>query len=234
MIGITKSPPSPEAKTTGDFGEPDLVPQADSDTQRQVVGERIRAVRLGRGMSLRELARRLNVSAGHISQVERGLVTPSISLVYAIASELSIGMNDLFGNNAGGHRKQENITRTQGEELFVTRVGERRTIDLETGVRWELLTPTSREPVDFREIVYPVGAGSEQPGGFVRHSGHEYGLVLSGIMRVQLDFEEYELGPGDSIAFDSRVPHRFWNEGTETVNAVWCTIESTPGESCAF
>ncbi|MGP5394891.1 helix-turn-helix domain-containing protein [Arthrobacter rhombi] len=223
-----------EEEVVPNSGISELAHEPNSTAQREVVGGRIRSIRMDCGMSLRELARRLNVSAGHISQVERALVTPSISLIYSIASELSVGMSDLFGNNANRDPGQEDIVRTSGEERFVTRVGERRTIDLETGVRWELLTPTNREPVDFREIVYPVGAGSEQPGGFVRHSGHEYGLILSGILRVQLDFDEYELGPGDSIAFDSMIPHRFWNDAAETVRAVWCTVESTPGEACAF
>lgn len=203
-------------------------------TDNELVGSRIRAARTARKMSLRELARRLDISAGHVSQVERGLVMPSISLVYSIASELSLAMSDLFGDNAPKSIPTEGITRTEGEERFVTRAAERRTIDLNTGVRWELLTPTTREPVGFREIIYPAGAGSDEPGSFVRHSGREYGLLLAGVLHVQFDFEIYVLGPGDSIAFDSMVPHRFWNNGTETVRAVWCTVESTPGESCAF
>jgi transcriptional regulator with XRE-family HTH domain len=188
------------------------------------VGGRIRAARTEQGMTLRELARRLGVSAGHISQVERGLVKPSISLVYSIADVLSLGMSDLFSSSGTAVASEEGVVRTPGEDRFVTRAAERRTINLDTGVRWELLTPTTREPVDFREIVYPAGSGSTQAGSFMRHNGREYGLVLSGRLRVQLEFDEYELGPGDTIAFESALPHRFWNEGPETVKAVWCTV----------
>ncbi|MFD1211848.1 helix-turn-helix domain-containing protein [Arthrobacter sp. GCM10027362] len=200
---------------------PDAGPQPDGHGD---VGVRIRAARTERNLTLRELARRLGVSAGHISQVERGLVKPSISLVYSIADVLAVGVGDLFSNNTGPGTPDVGIVRTPGEDRYVTRAAERRTINLETGVRWELLTPTTREPVDFREIVYAAGSGSTQPGSFVRHSGREYGLVLSGRLRVQLEFDEYELGPGDSIAFESAVPHRFWNDGPETVKAVWCTL----------
>lgn len=210
--------------------EPDIRPQPEN---RGDVGIRIRAARTERGMPLRELARRLGVSAGHISQVERGLVKPSISLVYAIANELSLGMSDLFSNNAAPGLTDAGITRTPGEDRFVTRAAERRSINLDTGVRWELLTPTTREPVDFREIVYPPGSGSAKPGSFVRHSGREYGLVLSGRLQVQLEFDEYELGPGDTIAFESALPHRFWNEGPETVKAVWCTV-AAPEDAGTF
>lgn len=201
------------------------------------VGPRVRAARVAQGMSLRELARRLDVSAGHVSQVERGLVTPSIHLLYAMADVLSLAVGDLFGEQAsakGSGAGDSGVERTEGEERFVTRASGRRTIDLESGVRWELLTPTAREPVDFREIVYPAGAGTASGTGFVRHAGREYGLVMAGILSVQLDFERYRLGPGDSIAFDSTVPHRFWNAEGETVRAVWCTVEGVPGQVCAF
>lgn len=209
---------APDAVTPSEDQSP-AQPEARGD-----VGGRIRAARTEQGMSLRELARRLGVSAGHISQVERGLVAPSISLVYSIANTLSLGMNDLFASNTAAGTPLEGIVRTPGEDRFITRAAERRTINLDTGVRWELLSPTTREPVDFREIVYPPGSGSTQPGSFVRHSGREYGLVLSGRLRVQLEFDEYELGPGDTIAFESALPHRFWNDGPDTVKAVWCTI----------
>ncbi|MDJ0358261.1 XRE family transcriptional regulator [Paenarthrobacter sp. PH39-S1] len=234
MTETTKVRLEQKADVVRESTTPQAAEEAVTEGGGEAMGARIRSARMERGMSLREMSRRLDISAGHISQVERGLVTPSITLIYAIAAELSLGVSDLFGDNANKNSGSENIARTRGEENFVTRAGERRSIDLETGVRWELLTPTRHEPVDFREIVYPIGAGSEQPGGFVRHSGHEYGLLIAGVLRVQLDFEEYELGPGDSIAFDSMIPHRFWNDGAETVRAVWCMVESTPGESCAF
>ena len=214
----------------------DTLPQVHGPAQSEGhgdVGGRIRAARTEQGMTLRELARRLGVSAGHISQVERGLVKPSISLVYSIADVLSLGMSDLFSSSVAEVASMEGIARTPGEDRFVTRAAERRTINLDTGVRWELLTPTTREPVDFREIVYPAGSGSTQPDSFMRHSGREYGLVLSGRLRVQLEFDEYELGPGDTIAFESALPHRFWNEGPDVVKAVWCTV-TAPEDASAF
>jgi quercetin dioxygenase-like cupin family protein len=58
----------------------------------------------------------------------------------------------------------------------------------------------------------------------IRHQGREYGLVLSGRLGVQLGFQTYELGPGDSIAFDSTGPHRFWNLGDEPVHGIWCVV----------
>jgi transcriptional regulator with XRE-family HTH domain len=222
----TSDPEGPTVTARAESKEPSA-----KEASRKSVGARIRAARTERGTSLRELARRLDVSAGHISQVERGMVAPSISLLYSIASELSLPMDTLFGEDRTAMGEYEGVEKTPGEERFITRSAERRKIDLDTGVRWELLTPTPHEIIDFREIVYAPGGGSSKPGEFIRHSGREYGLVLEGVLHVQLEFEDFVLGPGDSIAFESRLPHRLWNENEKTpARAVWCTY-SEPSDS---
>jgi len=71
-----------------------------------------------------------------------------------------------------------------------------------------------------------VGGASSRPGTHMRHMGREYGLVLSGRLRVTIGFdeEEHELGPGDSIAFESSRPHRLENAGNEPVEAIWFVV----------
>jgi mannose-6-phosphate isomerase-like protein (cupin superfamily) len=59
----------------------------------------------------------------------------------------------------------------------------------------------------------------------MRHSGREFGLVISGSLSVTVGFEEHVLGPGDSMSFESTVPHRLHNEGDEPVRAVWVTLD---------
>ena len=58
----------------------------------------------------------------------------------------------------------------------------------------------------------------------MRHPGREYGYVLSGRLGVQLGFERHELETGDSIAFDSTMPHRLWNLGDEPVHGIWFVV----------
>ena len=90
----------------------------------------------------------------------------------------------------------------------------RKGIELESGVRWERLTPTAEQDADFLYVVYEVGGASSREGTHMRHMGREYGLVLSGRLRVTIGFDdEHELGPGDSIAFESSRPHRLENAG---------------------
>jgi quercetin dioxygenase-like cupin family protein len=69
-----------------------------------------------------------------------------------------------------------------------------------------------------------------QAVSFAQHSSREYGIVISGTLTVQVGFEKSELGPGDSIAFDSMIPHRFWNESSNEVRCVWFIRETPESE----
>ena len=106
----------------------------------------------------------------------------------------------------------------------VVRRGSGKVIQLATGVRWERLAPPTPQDVDFLQVVYQPGSESCPPDSLMRHSGHEYGHVISGRMGVTVGFETYELGPGDSVAFDSTMPHRLFAIGDEAVEATWVVV----------
>ncbi len=191
------------------------------------VGRRIRARREERQVSLRELARRLTISPSALSQIETGKSRPSVSTLYAIVTELDMSLDELF---SGGARKPASRARAlpsptpDADGRHVQRAGSRREIDLETGVRWERLTPYADPEADFLHVVYDVGGSSCKDNRFIRHSGREYGLVLEGTLEVTVGFDRYELGPGDSICFDSTVPHCLRNIGSEPVRGVWVVV----------
>jgi transcriptional regulator with XRE-family HTH domain len=186
------------------------------------VGSRLRAERERRGISLRELARRVGVSPSLVSQIELDRVNPSVSTLYALVTELGMTMSDVFGGTA---QQTSRVVRARpnGEGL-VARPDTRRVINLASGVRWERLTPHSDPDVEFLYVVYPVGAESCAEDALVTHSGREYGYVTSGTLGVRVGFDEYELVPGASIAFDSSSPHRLWAIGNEPVHAIWVVI----------
>ncbi len=102
-------------------------------------------------------------------------------------------------------------------------------INLERGVRWELLMPIPESNVEFMEVTYEAGGGSSADDHAIRHNGREYSLILDGELSVQIGFEQFVLQPGDSMAFDSTVPHRFWNEGDTPVRAIWFVIDRWTG-----
>jgi mannose-6-phosphate isomerase-like protein (cupin superfamily) len=110
-------------------------------------------------------------------------------------------------------------------------VGGRRTIDLASGVRWERLTPGADDRVDFLEVIYEPSGHSTDARRPLRHDGQEYGLIISGRLQASVGFETFELGPGDSIAFDSSLPHQYWNATDADVHAIWVVVHDHPGRA---
>ncbi|HXW78092.1 MAG TPA: cupin domain-containing protein, partial [Acidimicrobiales bacterium] len=113
--------------------------------------------------------------------------------------------------------RQPDPRAADSENPAILRKRNRRTLYLAHGVRWELLMPVPERSAEFMEVYYPPGGGSVEKGHAIRHNGREYGVIVEGMLSVQLGFEEYELEPGDSMAFDSAIPHRYWNATTEPV-----------------
>ena len=101
-------------------------------------------------------------------------------------------------------------------------------------MRWERLTPTPLDDVEFMELIYEPGA--ESNSALYRHPGYRDGAACSsGRLQIFVGFESYDLGPGDSMAFPSTLPHRYVNPGEETAHAVTTILRDglprRPGET---
>jgi transcriptional regulator with XRE-family HTH domain len=194
------------------------------------MGERLRAARTARALSLRELAGRLGVSPSLISQIETGRANPSVSTLYAIAAELDVSLDELLFNDrrpaeaAAPLRAGVAATGTMTSAPPVQRAGSRHSIRLASGVNWERLTTLSEPGIEFLHVTYEVGGASSPPDAFQRHPGHEWGYVLSGRLQVRIGFDEYVLEPGDAISINSSIPHRLATIGDEPVDAIWFVL----------
>ncbi len=186
------------------------------------IGERLREERTKAGMSQRELARRLGLSASMISQMESGLSKPSVGTLYAIVTELDLSLDRVIRGEDYEDTSRNHSGRDPVESLV--RPPDRQVIDLDSGVRWEELTATSEDGVDFLHAIYEVGGASTPDESLMRHHGREYGYIMSGTLGIKIGFQEYELNAGDSIAFDSTRPHRLYNKGDVPVHAIWFVV----------
>jgi transcriptional regulator with XRE-family HTH domain len=201
------------------------------------LGPRLRLVRGSRQLSVRELARQVGCSASLISQIERGVSVPSVGVLYSLATELGSSLDYLlFGSGAGpdaaaAPAAMPDLKAAEPPPAIVQRGCDRRIIDLASGVRWERLTPQSEDMTDFLEVIYSPGGHSTDERRPLRHDGREYGLVISGTLTANVGFESYELGPRDSIAFDSSTPHEYLNKTGDVVRAIWVVVHSEPGRA---
>ena len=211
------------------------------------LGPRLRLAREERQLSVRELARRIGCSASLISQIERGVSVPSVGVLYSLATELDSSLDHLLFGAEVRRPAAASVASAASVAVarepapaagpgfagpgFVQRGGGRSIIDLASGVRWERLTPGADAMTDFLEVIYSPGGHSTDERRPLRHDGHEYGLIISGTLQANVGFESYELGPGDSIAFDSSIPHEYLNKTGEPVHAIWVVVHSEPGRA---
>lgn len=211
----------------------------------RVIGEKLRAIRQQRQISLRELAEKASISASMLSQVETGKAYPSVRSIYNIAAALGLPVDYFFPDqeNASPPLDMEpldsgDMTASEMREAMMNQATDsappaalpealvqvlhaaaRPTIQLKGGVSWARLTPAAESNIEFLEITYTCGASS---GEYLsHHEGREFGLILEGELVVQLGFNQVTLQAGDSIVFDSMTPHRLMNTSTEPVRAVW-------------
>ncbi|SDZ15010.1 helix-turn-helix domain-containing protein [Herbiconiux ginsengi] len=199
------------------------------------MGAAIRQARTAEGISLRELGRRVGVSASFISQVELGRATPSIGTLYTIVSELDLSLDSLLATAVTGVPLEsgaptgEAAAAPVGERLTTVgipglqRAGTAPDIRVD-GVRWERLTVQDDPLVEYLRVTYAAGSESNSVENMMRHAGWEYLHVLTGQMDLQVGFDKDTLQPGDSLSFDSTIPHRISNPYTQDCVSIWAVV----------
>lgn len=215
----------------------------------RAIGEKLREIRQERGMSLRELAAKAEVSASMLSQIETGKVFPSVRSLYGIAAALGVSVDYFFPDVDGDHSTAESMSAASVGMLTASEMRDakvrgaigsveefpphahaspivhasaRPTIELKGGVTWARLTAHAESEAEFLEIRYAPGAMSG--ANMSHHEGREFGFILEGELVVELGFESYVLKAGDSIIFESTTPHRLINRSSQPMRAVWVVL----------
>jgi transcriptional regulator with XRE-family HTH domain len=166
------------------------------------VGRRIRDLRRVRQLSLETVAARTDLSIGFLSQIERGLSSPSLRVLATLADVLGVGIAALFGASPSADGASDQV---------VTRAPQRPELKLwRTGVSKQLLSPASADNKLNLFLVHLEPGGSTGDELYT-HDGEEAGLVLEGEMMLTVDSATWSLKTGDSFRFASRRPHRFSN-----------------------
>jgi len=177
-----------------------------------VLGPLIRERRKALGLTLSDVAGRSGLSVGHLSQVERGLSTPTIRQLQQIAETMGVTIGWFFRAEAGAPE--------EAEGGVVVRAGRRRKMEMTSlGITDELLVPNLDGALELLFCTLQPGAGAG-PDAYT-HAGEEAGLVLAGEMELWVEDERYHLRTGDSFAFASTRPHRYRNPGNTELKLVW-------------
>ncbi|HSL57953.1 MAG TPA: XRE family transcriptional regulator [Acidimicrobiales bacterium] len=164
------------------------------------LGEVVRSRRERLGIGVRELARATGLSPSFISQMERGLVRPRITSLHLVARELDTTAQSL-------------LAEADPVGSIVTRAGEAPTVehtdDPDSGVVRTLVA--GARGLTAMEITGAVG----EFGDPYEHPGEELLIVVRGRVEVEVGEERHQLGAGDAICYDGRIPHRSRRLGAE-------------------
>ena len=180
---------------------------AASERDELELGRRVRSLRDEKGLPLRAVAEAAGVSESFLSQVERGLASPSVASLRRIAEALGESVGSFFEGPAVSGR--------------VVRVRDRRRL-IHPRRHWEdvLLTPPSAKRLQVILSTVEPESGSG-PEAYTHDSDEECVLVLRGSLEFWVDEERFDLQEGDALVFESRLPHRNHNPGPGKAEVLW-------------
>ncbi len=183
---------------------------AAAEAPEDSIGARLRRRRKVRGLSLKAVALRAEVSIGLLSQIERGLSMPSVRSLSAICAALEMPVSWLFDHGEAAESSP-----------LVVRRHARRVLDLGAkGMVKELMTPDHYPGIQMmRLVIRPGGSTGDEP--YNHAQGMKCGTVLAGTLGLEVDGEVLRLGAGDSFAFEAMRMIRFWCEGDQDAVVLW-------------
>lgn len=173
------------------------------------IGEKVKRLRLQRGLTQEELAARTELSKGFISQLERDITSPSIATLMDILEALGTDIAAFFNET-----QNEKVV-YPAEDMFVKEA------DGGAATCW-LVTSAQRNALEPILVTLPAGAGTEPDDP---HEGEEFGYVLQGAVWLQLGEQRFRVRRGDSFYFRPTAPHWLRSAGRMQARVLWV---STP------
>ena len=187
---------------------------SDSDTSLHV-GEKIKRLREGAGLSIEQLAERAGLEPDELERIEREMISPTLGVLTKISTGLGVRLGRFFDM---GPRKYYALVRSSDEKV-ATRGATKTGADY--GYEYTSLGFEKRERVmePFLITINPPSDASEMEKPST-HEGEEFVYVLEGELEIQLQDERFLLQPGDSIYYDASVPHRVLHRGQGTAKVL--------------
>ncbi len=175
------------------------------------LGLKMRQIRKVRGLSLQSVANKAGVSIGLVSQIERGLTSPSIRSLRQLGAALEVPVERFFG---GGEEPEPD----HGD--IVVHPRNRRVLNLlGKGISKEFLSP--KDPGSLELILVTVEPGGTSGREFHDHEGDHAGLVLAGKIEMWVGDKYFVIEEGDSFHFPRATPHKYANPGEITAKILW-------------
>lgn len=181
--------------------------------EQHAIGDSIRTLRKLNQKTLKQVAAETGLSIGYLSQVERNQSSPSVKALHAISRAFGVNITWFFGGGGGGAQD------------YIVRRDERKELRFESGISDFLLSRRTDTELELLWCRFEPGATSgDEP---YSHNGEEAGVVVAGEFAIMIDDRWHILGPGDSFAFPSNLPHKYMNPGRRVAEVVWAITPPT-------
>ena len=169
----------------------------ESQTIEVAIGAQVRALRKRQDMTVAELSGQAGLSAGMLSKVENGAISPSLSTLQSLAAALNVPLTKFFSD----FEQKHDVTHVKaGEGLIIERRGTK------SGHQYRLLGHPF--PGDFAYEPYHITLTEEADGySAFRHDGMEFIYILEGEVGYRHGQQIYYLKPGDSLFFNANTAH---------------------------
>lgn len=194
-------------------------------SRNEQLGARIKAQRMQKGLTLKQLSERVDLSVGFLSQAERGLAAISLNSLYRLATEFGVDVKAFFdgpdSDDKGG----------TGEPLVV-RGYERNCLRTTPDFIYYALCPDPERSSIFPEI-YELRPGAGREKKSFQHKQEEFLYVLEGVLSACVNDCEYMLYPGDSMWIPSNYTHIWMNRTPHIVKVFSVGIRQEYPDSCA-
>jgi len=171
--------------------------------QLSTLGMRLRERRKERKLTLRELAARTGLTAGLLSKIENFRTVPSLPVLFSIAAALRCDLGELF----------RSISDSMGQKWIHVPAGETTRVRREpaSGITYDLVLTAAVNATETQLMFCTVSPGAKRRP--VTGNGHEAIFVLDGVADYHLGHDTLRLAPGDTLFFDSSLPHQPENPG---------------------
>ncbi|OGS20838.1 MAG: hypothetical protein A2252_00285 [Elusimicrobia bacterium RIFOXYA2_FULL_39_19] len=180
-----------------------------------LLGINIKRYRETKSITLRTLAKSLDISPSFLSQIETGKAVPSLDTLKKISDSLSTTIGNLIGED-----QKENASP-------LLRLEDRKSINkISSGMDMYLLTSPDQNK-QMEPLLFKMNEKASSGKTLYRHFGQEFVLVIKGSLEISLNNTVYALKKGDSLYFNSNTPHSFKNTEKGETEAIWVVTPPT-------
>lgn len=176
------------------------------------LGQQLRDIRRSQGLSLEQVARKADISIGSLSQIERGMTSPTVNMLNRISGALNISLNELLSNTE--------CTDEQTDGWVARAASHKQVVMKDKKIIKKIITPARCRSLDlYQAIIQPGGSSGDE--WITTRSGEISGLIIYGQLQLWFDNRYVRLEQNDTFCYTSEMPRKWSNPTDQDTCVLW-------------